>query len=153
MVRRTGSELLLGSGVVAGIVDVGAASAINAVSPVIVLQAIASGVLGGASFHGGNTSAVLGLILQLAMSILIAAVFWLAADRLSFIRRSPVLWGALYGLPVYVVMTFVVVPLSRATPHLPASPQAAIPDLVAMAVFGTIVGIGYALRQRRSSLY
>ena len=51
------------------------------------LQAIASGLLGKASFTGGLNTALFGLVLQWAMSLIIAAIFVLAADRLPVLRR------------------------------------------------------------------
>ncbi|MDQ2879173.1 MAG: hypothetical protein M3R41_08885 [Pseudomonadota bacterium] len=129
--------ILIG-GTIAGVIDVFAASIINHIGPGIILQAIASGVAGKAAFAGGGATMVLGLVLQICMSILIAAIFMVAATKIDLLRR-PALWGALYGIGVYGVMTFVVVPLSQAHANYPATLAAALPDLVAMIVFGLIV--------------
>src|SRR3546814_1126363 len=43
-----------------------------------------------------------------------AAGFYLACKRWPALARKPVLSGSLYGIALYVVMTYVVVPLSNA---------------------------------------
>jgi hypothetical protein len=126
----------------AGVVDIFAASAINRANPGVILQAIASGVLGKISFQGGAQTMVLGLILQLAMSLVIAAIYGGASLRLPALVRRPILFGALYGVGVFVVMTFIVVPLSAApmAKHLPSPAHLAM-DLPAMILFGLIVAL------------
>jgi hypothetical protein len=83
---------------------------------IVLLQFIASGLLGLAAFAGGLGSALLGLLLHVVFSLVIAAVFILAATRLPVLRRNLILGGMLYGVVVYFVMNFVVTPLSAAPP-------------------------------------
>jgi hypothetical protein len=136
-------------GLLAGVVDIFAASAINQANPGVILQAIASGVLGKISFLGGARTMVLGLILQLAMSLVIAAIYGGASLRLSSLVQRPVLCGALYGVGVFLVMNFIVVPLSAApmAKHLP-SPAHLVMDLAAMILFGLIVALSPKLLAR-----
>ena len=84
-------------GFIAGTLDIGAASLINWLSPVIILRAIASGLLGKASFHDGAPAALLGLGLQWAMSLVIAAVYALGALRLSALTHHWMAGGVVYG--------------------------------------------------------
>lgn len=130
---------LIYGGLIAGTVDIGAASIINALNPLIILQAIATGLLGRASFQDGAGSMVLGLLLQWGMSILIAAFYTLAANRWPVLARRWFLWGTLYGVVVFIVMNYVVVPLSAA----PFKPTHALSWFVenglAMLVFGWII--------------
>src|SRR6202789_2865786 len=79
---------ILAGGFIAGTLDIGAAVALYHISPITILQAIASGLLGKASFAGGINTALLGLVLQWAMSLIIAAIYVLAADRLPEIGRA-----------------------------------------------------------------
>jgi hypothetical protein len=44
-----------------------------------------------------------------------AAVYWLACLRWPVLLRKPVVSGTAYGIAAYLAMTYVVVPLSRAT--------------------------------------
>lgn len=132
--------ILLG-GFVAGSIDIGAASLIYQINPVIILHAIASGLLGKPAFQGGADIAVLGLLLQWAMSLIIAAIYVFAAQRLAWMNRHWISCGLVYGITVFVVMNYIVRPLSAAWPpndfHFHAVKF--FENLVAMLVFGLIV--------------
>jgi hypothetical protein len=129
---------VLYGGFVAGSLDILAAALINRVDPLIIMRAIASGLLGRAAFQGGLPVAALGLLLQWAMSLLIAAIFVFAAGRMSWLSRRWITAGLLYGVVVFVVMEYVVVPLSAAAkPHFTALSLAE--NLLAMLLFGLIV--------------
>jgi uncharacterized membrane protein YagU involved in acid resistance len=104
------------------------------------LQFIASGLLGGAAFAGGLGSALLGLLLHVAFSLVIAAIFVLAAARLPVLRRNLILGGLLYGIVVYFVMNFVVTPLSAAPP-----PEAIIMWVIVEGIIGHALTIGLPL--------
>jgi hypothetical protein len=129
---------VLYGGFVAGSLDILAAALINRVDPLIIMRAIASGLLGRAAFQGGLPVAALGLLLQWAMSLLIAAIFVFAAGRMSWLSQRWITAGLLYGVVVFVVMEYVVVPLSAAAkPHFTALSLAE--NLLAMLLFGLIV--------------
>lgn len=139
-------------GLLAGSVDVFAAAVINHIGPGVILQAIASGLLGKASFHGGEKTVALGLLLQWGMSLIIAAIYGLAGSRIPALLRQPVRFGALYGVGVFLVMTYIVVPLSAA--HFKARPSMAslLENLAAMILFGLIVALTpWLMEKRRTS--
>jgi hypothetical protein len=127
------------AGFIGGTIDVGSAALIFHARPDHVLRAIASGLIGKAAGHGGIEIIALGLGLQWAMSIVIAAIYDLAALRLPTLSRQWPLWGLAYGVGVYVVMTFVVVPLSRAAQGGPQSLMLRGENVAAMLLFGLIV--------------
>jgi uncharacterized membrane protein YagU involved in acid resistance len=77
-----------------------------------VLQSVASGLLGKASFQGGPKTAVLGFFAHFFIAFSWAAIYYVASRRLMFLTESPVISGLLYGEFVWLVMTFVVLPLS-----------------------------------------
>jgi uncharacterized membrane protein YagU involved in acid resistance len=76
------------------------------------LQSVASGLLGKASFDGGWATAALGLALHYAIVIVAAALFHAVARRWAWLRDEPVSAGLVYGIAIYGVMNFVVLPLS-----------------------------------------
>jgi hypothetical protein len=91
----------INTGVIAGLVDVGAASLINAASPTVILRAISSGLLGLAAYSGAAGVVILGLALQGFTSVVIAGIFCfgksaaLMAHRSTNCRRKSVrCWGA-----------------------------------------------------------
>jgi len=114
-------------------------------SPVVIYQFVASGLLGKAAYAGGPAMALLGLAIHFLIAFTAAAVFVLASERLPQLRRDAVGWGLAFGLAVFAVMSFVVIPLSRigaSTPPLP---------LLVNGVLGHafLVGLPIALAARR----
>ena len=90
---------------------------------------------------------LLGLGLQWAMSLLIAAIFVFAARQWTWLNRRWATAGVLYGVAVFVVMEYVVVPLSAAWPKAHFTTTAFVENLLAMMLFGLIVAFfarGYA---------
>jgi uncharacterized membrane protein YagU involved in acid resistance len=136
--RSMATATLLG-GILAGTVDIGSACLINGASPAVILRAIASGLMGKSASAGGLPIAGLGLVLQWAMSILIAAIFVAASRLLPVLRRRWIESGLAYGVVVFFVMNYVVLPLS-AIGHAPRFRLAHFSeDMVAMLLFGLIV--------------
>jgi uncharacterized membrane protein YagU involved in acid resistance len=129
---------LLG-GIVAGTIDLGAACIITGRSLPFILHAVAGGLLAQRSFSGGTPTAILGLVLQEAMGILIAAIYVIAAQSIPILNRRWVTLGLLYGVAIFFVMNYVVVPLSawHRAPNFSFQQFAA--NLAAMLLFGLIV--------------
>lgn len=132
------TAILLG-GFVAGTIDVGAAALINSVSPVLILHFIAGGLLGVRALEPGAPVAFLGLVLQWAMSLIIAAVYVVASGWLPILRRLWIVGGLAYGVVIFFVMNYAVVPLSAWArwPHFTAAKFAG--NLLAMLFFALIV--------------
>jgi uncharacterized membrane protein YagU involved in acid resistance len=133
------TAILMG-GLIAGAVDIGAASWINGRNPGYIMQIIAGGLLAKATFEGGASTMALGFVLQELMGILIAAVYVLIAKtwRPALSRR----WissGLVYGVIVFFVMEYVVLRLSawKSVPHFTALKFAE--NMAAMLVFGLII--------------
>ena len=138
-VPRAVLRTIIIAGFTAGTIDIAAACLINMRSLMVILQAIASGLLGRASFQGGAFAAVLGLILQWAMSCLIAAIYVLVVRRMALLRRNWIASGVAFGCIVFIVMNYVVVPLS-AVDHAPRFTAATFAEnLLAMVLFGLII--------------
>jgi uncharacterized membrane protein YagU involved in acid resistance len=125
------------AGLIAGTIDIGAACTINMIGPGPILRFIASGLLGTPLPHE-TWVYCLGMGLQWIMSIIIAAIFVIAATKIPALWRRWIAAGIAYGIVVYLVMTFVVVPLSRAkSGHVTMS--SFVENLLAMILFGLIV--------------
>jgi hypothetical protein len=110
---------VLVGGLVAGVLDIAYACifwAIKAgVPPGRIFQSVAAGLLGReAAVAGGASTAALGLALHFFIALTVAVVYYTAARYAAALWRRPWLYGALYGVAVYGVMQYVVVPLSRA---------------------------------------
>lgn len=138
------------AGLIAGVLDITAAFitwGIKRVSPVDILQGIASGLLGAKSFGGGWPTAALGAACHFLIAFSAATVFYLASRRLTFLTRHAVPSGVLYGVAVYVVMYWIVMPLSRYH-SMPFSLSRAV---VAIVTHMICVGLPIALVVRRYS--
>lgn len=137
-----GRAILVG-GLAAGVLDILYAIVtwlIRGVGPVRILQSVASGVLGTAAYEGGAGTAALGLALHFVNAFIIATIYVLAARRLPTLVRHPWLWGAAYGIVVFLVMNLVVLPLS-AFPN-----EVALPPLALLKGFaGHIVCVGWPI--------
>ena len=111
---------VLAAGLVAGTLDIAYACVFWAVKSDVpamrILQSVAAGLLGQASFEGGGATAALGLALHYLIALSISLVYYLAARRWQVLWRQPVRCGAGYGLLVYGIMNYLVVPLSAAGP-------------------------------------
>lgn len=106
-------------GLIVGVLDLFYAIAVYSPhQPILIPQAIASGILGLKSFDGGAKTAALGVILHFIIALGAATVYYLASRRLTFLVSRAVLCGLIYGALVYLIMHLVVLPLS-ATPKGP----------------------------------
>ncbi len=88
---------------------------LRGVAPHRIFQSIASGLLGRASFQGGAATVALGVLLHFTVALGIVATYHLASRRLPTLAQRPFLWGPLYGIAAYLVMNYVVIPLSAVT--------------------------------------
>jgi len=137
--RESDLNAILLGGFIAGTIDIAAAALINMISPIIILRFIAGGLLGKSALSGGTGVALLGLGLQWAMSLIIAAIYVLASRWLPILRRRWIAGGLAYGLVIFFVMNYVVLPLS-AWARWPGFTVAKFAEnLVAMLLFGLIV--------------
>jgi hypothetical protein len=111
---------LVGGGLVVGSFDICYAILFWRISrdiaPARVFQSVAAGVLGPASFTGGTKTAILGAFLHYFIAFSVVTIYWIAAKLLPVLRRYALICGPLYGIGVYLVMTYVVVPLSNSRP-------------------------------------
>ena len=110
--------LVLAGGLVAGTLDIVYACVFWAIKADVparrILQSVAAGLLGKASFEGGAATAALGLGLHDFIACSMAVAYYLVARRWTALRERPVPFGAAYGLLLYAIMNYVVVPLSAA---------------------------------------
>jgi hypothetical protein len=78
------------------------------------LQTIASGALGRLAFEGEKKTATIALFFHFLIATTAATVYYAASRSLTFRVNHPLLNGLVYGTVVHLVMSRVVVPLSRA---------------------------------------
>jgi uncharacterized membrane protein YagU involved in acid resistance len=106
---------------IAGTLDIADALVFNwlrGVTPAMVFRYIASGVTGPtAVMHGGLASVVLGVVLHYSIALIWTIIFYAITRELAMVSNHPAISGLLYGCLVYLIMNYIVLPLSR-VPHL-----------------------------------
>ena len=140
---------IFSAGLLAGVLDISAAFitwAPQGVSPVRILQGIASGLLGPQAFKEGTASALLGGAVHFLIAFSAAAIFYVASRKIDFMTRRPILAGVLYGVCVYVVMYWIVMPLAKMHPA-----HTLTRSIVAIVTHMICVGLPISLIVRRYS--
>ena len=108
------------------------------VSPVRVLQYIASGALGQAAFEGGIGTALAGAGFHYFIAIMMVLAYYLVSGRYRALVQHPIRYGLPYGLLLWGVMTHVVVPLSQAQPSAKPLMLAVVTNFLMHLLFGVI---------------
>jgi uncharacterized membrane protein YagU involved in acid resistance len=111
-----------------------------------ILQSVAAGLLGKASFQGGAETAALGLGLHYFIATSMSVVYYLVARRWALLWQRALRYGGAYGLLLYVIMNYVVLPLSAAGP----SSKNALWIVLSVLVHICLIGIPIALFARRA---
>lgn len=138
-------------GLIAGTMDITAACVYSwlrsGVTPVRIFHFIASALIGPSAFTGGAKIAVLGVALHYLIATIWTVVFYLASRKWLFLIERPVLAGLLYGIPVYLFMNFIVLPLSQ----VQMRPQPISVRIVNLIILMFCIGLPIALIVRRFS--
>ena len=119
------------------------------VPPITIMQSVASGLIGQPAYEGGVSTALLGLVCHYAIALVIASIFWLASRRLAFMTRNAVASGLAFGVCVYLVMNFVVIPLSAFPTQMTYTPvRVAINVAAHMLLFGLPIALAVRAASR-----
>lgn len=145
-------RLVLTGGLVVGTLDIVYACVFWAIKrgvpPQRILQRVASGWLGDASVTGGWPTAALGFVTHFFIATSMAVTYYLVARRWPALWERPVPYGVAYGLLLYGIMNYIVVPLSRAG----ASSKDPLWVGMSIAVHMLLIGLPIALFARRAIL-
>jgi hypothetical protein len=112
------------------------------------LQYVASGAIGDSAYAGGLVTALLGLILEFVITIIIAGIFIFSADRIAILRRYLIPGSLLYGVGVFIVMNFIVLPLSAAR-ALPVPPMWLLIEIILEHIL--LIGLPLGMLTRRNA--
>ena len=146
-------EVILYGGLTVGVLDILDAITFfgwyRDMTPVSVLQSVAGGIYGRDAFSGGAKTAAIGLCLHFLNATIIATVYYLLCRVLPLLTRYAVSAGLAYGVAVYFVMTYIVVPNSAYGPRKTPIPWPShVNGLVGHAL---LVGLPIALIARWSA--
>src|SRR5215469_2706453 len=140
---------ILNAGLVVGVLDISSAFIIwwqRGVGARRGLQGIAAGLLGASSFDGGLVTAGFGVALHFFVAFVVVIIFYLASRKIEFLAIHPVVSGVLYGIGVYIVMYWFVLPAA-----FPTFRHRLWNELLAVAIHISLIGLPCALIVRRYS--
>lgn len=140
---------ILTAGLVVGVLDISSAFVIwwqRGVGAQRGLQGISAGLLGANSFNGGLVTAGLGLALHFFVAFVVVTIFYLASRKIGFLPLHPVMSGVLYGIGVYIVMYWLVLPTA-----FPTFRHRLGNDSLAIAIHISLIGLPCALIVARYS--
>jgi len=110
------------------------------------LQGLAVGLLGEDAYNGGLVTALLGLIIHFFIAFVVVSVFYVASRKIGFLANHAVMSGVLYGIAVYIVMYWFVLPIV-----FPTFRHRLWNELLAIAIHISLIGVPCALIVRRYS--
>lgn len=132
------------AGLIAGILDITSAFVLaypKGAGPTRVLQGVAAGLLGRESaIQGGLATAGLGLAIHFFIAFVAASVFYVASRKIVWLTRQAVISGFLYGIAIYLVMYWIVMPLAYPVVHPSVSR-----DVTAVFVHMFLIGLPISL--------
>ena len=150
--RLSPGKAILVGGLIAGALDITYAFILwwlrAQVTPMQILQSVATGLLGKASYDGGAGTAILGAFLHFFNAMVIAAIFVGASRIWPVLARRATLFGPLYGIGVYLVMNYVVLPLSAFPPR--TRPPAPVVWITGVLAHMFLIGRPIALAAKRA---
>ena len=149
MKKSEAFRAILTAGLVVGVLDISSAFVIwwqRGVGARRGLQGIAAGLLGAKSFDGGLVTAGLGLALHFFVAFVVVSIFYLASRKIEFLTIHPVVSGVLYGIGVYVLMYWFVLPMA-----FPTFRHRLGNELLAVAIHISLIGLPCALIVHRYS--
>lgn len=138
-------------GVIAGALDLGFAIILahrRGVAAGHMLQSIGSGVLGRASYAMGTASELVGLACHFGIAMGMAFAYFLLTRWEPWLRRHVMTGAIAYGVLLYVMMEFVIVPFSAAPFRLPVTPAGVFTSLLSHICF-VALPITYLAAQAR----
>jgi hypothetical protein len=140
---------ILTAGFVVGVLDISSAFVIwwqRGVALQRGLQGIAAGLLGAKSYEGGIASAGMGLALHFLVAFIVVTVFYMTSRKIVLLTQEPIASGTLYGIGVYIVMYWLVLPAA-----FPTFRHRLWNELFAVAIHICLIGLPTAFIVRRYS--
>ena len=146
--KKSGAlRAIVTTGLVVGVLDISSAFVIWWQRGVTIqrgLQGIAAGLLGAKSYEGGMATAGLGLALHFFVAFVVVSIFYLVSRKIPFLTTQPLISGVFYGIGVYIVMYWFVLPTAFSTFRHRLSNE-----LIEAAIHVCLIGLPTAFIVRR----
>lgn len=141
------TKTILSAGLIAGTFDIVAAITVYAIilektSGIKILQSIASAIFKKETYSGGSLMALCGLVLHYLIALSFAWFYFIIYPHLSFLKKSTIISGFLYGIFVWIIMNLIVLPI--AFPVLPEK-HLDFPLLLSILILMFCIGLPIAI--------
>ncbi|HEY6901040.1 MAG TPA: hypothetical protein VI233_10370 [Puia sp.] len=113
--------------------------------PARIFRYISSALFGKPALTGGTPMVITGVLLHYGIAFLWTLVFFLLYPHIPILSRQPALSGIAYGILVWLIMNFAVVPLSR----IGRFPSRLQPALIGCGIIIIAIGLPISLLARR----
>lgn len=133
-------KAIISAALLVGTLDIAAAivrTLITGGNPIHMFQFIASGVFGTDSFSGGLLFAFYGLVFHYCIAFAWTVLFFWVYPKMKFLSKNKVVTGLGYGFFIWVVMNYIVLPLS----NVPQFPLKFFPAIIAMLILIGAIGL------------
>jgi hypothetical protein len=148
--KKSGAfRAILTAGLVVGVLDISSAFVIwwqRGIALQRGLRGIATGLLGAKSYQGGMATAGLGLAIHFFIAFLVVTVFYLASRKISYLTTHAFVCGVFYGIGVYLVMYWIVLPSV-----FPTFRHRTSNEVIELAIHICLIGLPTAFILRRYS--
>lgn len=148
------SSRAIATGLIAGTLDILAAFIQYYIKtgkgPAGVLKFIASGVFGESAFTGGNIMIFAGLLFHFIIAVSFTVFFFWLSAGLPLLFKYKFVTAILYGIFIWCVMQFIVLPLSNA-PEIPLHVKGVVTAVLILIVCIGIPVVYSAGRYQKSS--
>jgi hypothetical protein len=137
------------AGLIVGVLDISSAFVIwwqRGVALQHGLQGIAGGLLGAKSYQGGLATAGLGLAIHFFVAFVVVSIFYLASRKIRFLTKRPFVSGVSFGIGVYMVMYWIVLPTA-----FPTFRHRLSNEVLELAIHICLIGLPTAFIVRRYS--
>jgi len=137
------------AGLVVGVLDISSAFAIWWQRGVAIqrgLQGIAAGLLGTKSYEGGFVTASLGFAIHFFVAFVVVSIFYLTSRKIRFLTKRPFVSGVFFGIGVYMVMYWIVLPTA-----FPMFRHRLSNEVLELVIHICLIGLPTALIVRRYS--
>jgi uncharacterized BrkB/YihY/UPF0761 family membrane protein len=135
--------------IIAGSLDILAAFCqgylISKISPSVILQYIASGILGDSAFKGGFGTQLLGLLIHFLIAFACVAGYYFLYPRIKLLRFNWLLSAFFIAVIAWSVTNLAVIPLSR----IPSRPIHFSKAWIALAILFFCIGLPISLFAKR----
>ena len=149
MKKSEAFRAILTAGLVVGVLDISSAFVIwwqRGVGTRRGLQGIAAGLLGTKSYEGGLATAGLGLAIHFFVAFVVVSIFYLASRKIRFLTKRPFVSGVSFGIGVYMVMYWIVLPTA-----FPTFRHRLSNEILELAIHICLIGLPTAFIVRRYS--